>query len=438
MKPTEVHDAASSARVDARGMLFVYLGPTLLGLLCLVAYGLHVNGVFGKDFAMFHVPEINHFIAHPLGFETAPPSASAIPGYHWFQGILLRLTGHDRVPDGASIIRLLHTAIGVFGFGLLAYLLTKLARDTATAVLLSLLLCLSYYPLQMSYYSNTEAPAFLFFVAIIALCEQKQPDRLRGAEIGSCALAMVLMRDSMACTLPVPLAVLAARRSWWQAGIFCLYAIVAVLVIYSYWVKWGGLTSPYWQAEAFPSGGASFTPTSALHVFALTGLFSAFLVAPLYREFLFARTHLFFWLSVLALAAAVGALWWVAPSTYNPAANRRYSIIWTLASLTPSIGDSSPIVLALALAAVPMLGLMVSRMIRDRVIYPDTAMSATYLAGQFVANLPWQRYIEVPILVALGLFTARFASGPAPARLSLAALVAVYCTASVIRFLFGT
>lgn len=435
MKPVASRDPEPPTRPNARAMLLVYAGPALLGLVCLVACALGVNGKpLGVDFAIFHVPEINHFIAHPLGFDTAPPSASAIPGYHWFQAMVLRLTGHDRVPRGFSIIRLLHTAIGIGAFTLLARLLTKLGRDTVTAALLSLLLCVSYYPLQMTYYSNTEAPAFLFFMAIIALCAQ-QPDRLRGAEIGSCALAMVLMRDSMASTLPAPIALLALRRSWLQAAIFCLYVAVIALILYGYWLKWGGLTSPLWQSEAFPSGGVGFSAASTLHAFALIGLFSIFLIAPLYRELLLARTHRCFWLAAGTLAVIVAALWWIAPSTYSAAQNRHYSIVWRLAALTPAIGNASPIVLALALAAVPMLALMVSRMIRDRTLYPDTAMAATCVAGQFVADLPWQRYVEVPILVGLGLFTARFASNRPLARLPLAVLVAIYCAVSIFRFL---
>ena len=419
---------------NSTGLLVAYLGPALLAVVCLIGCALGVNGKpLSEDFARFYVPEINHFITHPLGFDTAPPSASAIPGYPWLQAMVLRLTGHDRVPGGFSLLRLLHTAIGIGAFTLLARLLARLGRDAVTVVLLSLLLCVSYYPLQMTYYSNNQAPAFLFFMAIIALCAQP-PDRQRGAEIGSCALAMVLMRDSMASTLPAPIAILALRRSWLQTAIFCLYAAVIALIIYGYWLHWGGLTSPRWQSEAFPSG-ISFSVTSTLHAFALTGLFSVFLGVPLYREFLLARTQRCFWLAAGTLAVIVAALWWIGPSTYSPAQNRLYSIIWRLAALTPAIGSSSPIVLALALAAVPMLALMVSRMVRDHTLYPDTAMAATCVAGQFVAALPWQRYVEVPILVGLGLFTARFASSRPLARLPLAALVLVYCAVSIFRFL---
>jgi hypothetical protein len=438
LKPAASHDPETMTHPKARAMLLVYAGPVLLGLICVVAYALHINGKpLGDDFVRFHVAEINHFIAHPLGFDTAPPSAGAIPGYHWLQAMVLKLTGHDRVPSGFSLIRLVHTAIGIGAFTLLARLLTRLGRDAVTAILLSLLLCVSYYPLQMTYYSNTEAPAFLFFMTIIALCA-RPPDRLRGAEIGSCALAMVLMRDSLASTLPAPLALLALRRSWLQAAIFCLYGLVIALIIYAYWLQWGGLTSPQWQSEAFPSGGVGFSVASTLHAFALTGLFSVFLVGPLYREFFLARTHRCFWFAAGMLAVVVAALWWIGPSTYSPWQNRRYSIVWTLAALTPAVGHSSPIVLALALAAVPMLALMVSRMARDRTLYPDSAMAATCVAGQFVADVPWQRYVEVPILVGLGLFAARFASSRPLARLPLAVLVAAYCAVSIFKFLVPT
>jgi hypothetical protein len=416
---------------------FVYIGPALLGLLCLVAYGFGVDSKqsISFDATNYHIPELNHFIAHPLGFETAPGFSSPIPGYHWFHGSLLRLAGYARAPEGFAFFRVVHMAIGVLGLGLIAHLLARLARDPATAVLLSLLLCLSPYSLQMSYYFNTEAPAFLFFIAIIVLFEQKQPAGLRGAEIGSCALALVLMRHTMATTLIAPIAVLATRRCWGQAAVFCVYAGIAAVIIFDYWAMWGGLVSPFWQVRNVASG---FTPHSALHVFALTGMFAAFFMVPLRSEFLIAQTRLTFWISVAVIMAIVGSLWWMTPSNYNPDANRQFSIIWTLARLTPTIGESSPIVLVLALTAAPMLGVMVSRMVRDRVIYADTAMCATYLAGQFLQNLPSQRYVEVPILIALSLFTARFSSGLSVTRWPLVALVTVYCSASVIKFLSGS
>jgi hypothetical protein len=287
----------------------------------------------------------------------------------------------------------------------------------------------------MSYYFNTEAPAFLFFIAIIALCELKPAASLRGAEIGSCALALVLIRHSMVTTLVAPVVALVTRRCWVQAAVFCLYAGIAALIIFDFWLKWGALVSPFWQAR---NVGAGFSPHSALHVFALTGMFAAFFMIPLNGEFLLARTHLHFWIAVTAFFVIAVLLWCVTPSNYNPDANREFSIIWTLARLTPTIGESSPIVLVLALGAAPMLGLMVSRMVRDRIIYADTAMSATYLGGQFLQNLPFQRYVEVPILIALSLFTARFSSGRAVARWSLVALVMTYCSISVIKFLSGS
>jgi len=167
-------------------------------------------------------------------------------------------------------------------------------------------------------------------------------------------------------------------------------------------------------------------------------MFAAFFMMPLNGEFLLARTHLHFWITVGAFVAIALWLWCVTPSNYNPDTNQEFSIIWTLARLTPTIGESSPIVLVLALLAAPMLGLMVSRMIRDRIIYADTAMSATYLGGQFLQNLPFQRYVEVPILIALSLFTARFSSDGAIARWPLVALVTTYCSMSVIKFLSGS
>ena len=49
------------------------------------------------------------------------------------------------------------------------------------------------------------------------------------------------------------------RRAGGKQEFFCLYGGIAGLIIYSYWVMWGGLVSPYWQDVVLPSGGGPST-----------------------------------------------------------------------------------------------------------------------------------------------------------------------------------
>ena len=72
MKSAKNYDALSLAFPDERAIRLRRTGASWTSLSCAYGLGIDSNEFVASDFLKFHVPEINHFIAHPFGFETAP------------------------------------------------------------------------------------------------------------------------------------------------------------------------------------------------------------------------------------------------------------------------------------------------------------------------------------------------------------------------------
>lgn len=399
----------------------------------------HIIGVdsgqsISSDAQLYHFPELQHFLLNPIGFESSPGFSGPIPGYHWFQTALARVLGASTLEDALPLIMAIHFLVALAAVAALIVATLTLSRAHITPFVLILIIVLDYYFIQSGYYFNTETPAYAFLTLLLSLLamNEKKPSAAYGGGAGAAGLGLTLSRHS---TLPALVGValyFGIARQWHALARFSVFGVIIALIILSYLSFWGGLVSPFWQERGVSSG---LFPHSLAHVFALTGAFAPFFFVALREQIAEALSTQGYKIALASAATVLVVLWLIADTNASAPDERRFSIVWRFAALGPEIGAKSPVVLGLMLISAPLFALMIHEMIRAGRLFPEIAVTGCYLSAQILQNLSFQRYVEVPLLIGIALFTARYAKDNAWTLSALFSLALIWGGLSVIRFL---
>ena len=351
------------------------------------------------DMTKFHLPQVNQHMKAPLSWFDYDATSATTPGHHFFLAYSALLFGYDQVDEDTLLVRFANAGVGL-AFVLLAFfVLARLGGGAGLAAGLVAPILGSNYVLSSSIWVMTDNGANLWFTACLWTLLFRPSSALRAGVFGA---AMVLWRQIY---LPVAgafaLSALWARfeRGRLVAGMMGL--AVPTLVVGAYAVHWGGLTPGTTQLY----NEATLNLSVPLHALALTGLFAcayAVLLWPMARAL--DRRQLGM---VGACAAAGLVVWLLAPSTFDADAGRWGSMVWLFAKKSPAVMDRSLALLPMAVLGAAVLGTMFATSVKDRVFPAELVVLLLYFVGYSAQVFAWQRYIESPIVLALGVFVAR-------------------------------
>lgn len=363
------------------------------------------------DMVDIYLPQINFFIAHPFNLFDYPGRSASLPGYSILLAWIARALGYSAISPGSTPMRVLHTGFGLVGCYVLLALLVRLPRrggraaDPWQCAALWVAVVPSYYFVQSSVYLSTDVAALTIYLVYLYLVIFRAEATVG---IALAATALVFWRQSYAPVLAAPFlaepfALFDRLRSW-----LVLSLVVPGLVLAVYVVKFHGLAPP--QAEGLVLGGVH--PATILHAFAFLGVTAPVFLLMLYERVAGAIRARGAALVFLGFAAAVGVLWAVAPSYPDHDHGRWASIIWSLAAYGPMPGGHSVVVLGLAVIGglfAAALAVIARDDREDRIVLLGWA---SFVVGQILMPLAFQRYIEPITLASLGLVAARSATPP--------------------------
>lgn len=377
---------------------------TLVPTLWLILSG-HNAGRAAFDSIVYHERFIRDLAASWPRFDVSNPLTATTPGYHVLLATFMKLGF-----DSELALRLISALIGASLGGLLAAWLAK-RSSKYDAVLMILPLACSSYVVQSGAWLLPDNLAWLGVAAIMMLTLHPSVS-WRPVILGSVVLlGLVMVRQIhiWAAGLVWLTAWLNARptersvfdelpaRSW-HAGVAVLMTLPAFLVLAWFLNLWGGLTAPRFQTDI--TGIGVSTPAFLLVQLAVFSVgFSPWLLPPIMRAAKRSPRP-------LLIAAGIGFLLAVIPSTtYNEEAGR-FSGFWGLAKLTPVIaGHSSPAFLVLApIGAAVFAGSLIEIPRRKAWVFMGAFIAFT--AAQSNTINSWQRYHEPMLLMMLALMSS--------------------------------
>lgn len=451
--PTAPEPAPTRRSTPFARVALVIVGLYLVAAIPLILFA-GALGPRGEDQIVFHEPTVHTFASQLPNPDLRDYLSATTPGYHLVLAVVERVISGDA--------RVLQAAGALFTVALLALLARTVCSLSAGGWRESLILCLpvacSMYVFQAGVWMLPDNAGWLAVLACLALA-LREPFGTRTILLGGAALvALVLLRQVHLWAAGVLWA-----AAWLAPGInpagrlrdildrlpdriraltpMLVASIPAFLVLGWFMRLWGGLVPPFFQKQY-----AQMSLASYAFLLSLLGIASIFFVgyladplADLMKKS--KRTGALF-------AGAAGALAAVIPSTTYSVEDGRFSGLWNLARLTPSIaGHTSPLIVILAaFGAVMLLVWCRALPARPRWIFLG-AWFGFATAQAFSAQL-WQRYNEPFVLIMLALMAA--ASRPtgstpvytrrltAPIRLAgvgaLALFLALLCTYTISRF----
>jgi hypothetical protein len=426
-----IHHQASGA-VQAGGRAWL-AGVVVAVLFLLPATVLILNrlerGAQLGDEADYHAPTIRQFAAEwpALNFVQAP--AAMVPGYH------VALTPLWRA--GWSVVELRLVTAGVTA-GMLATLAVAAARRVGTvdAVLLCAPVAASPYVFTSGIYLVPHNLSWWIVLFGVLLATLRCPSARYYLAGGLVVLLAVLTRQ-VHVWLAAPLAAAAwigcgpgndldyagRRDERWKRLVWLLLACLPALAVLAWFVaKWGGL-APKTQASVRPVAGIN---PATLTMMLVTFAFLAPAYAVTWRGGAVSRRWGIYGVAAGLAIAAVG------PTSFDMDAGR-WGGLWKLAQIAPTIGQRSPVIVAMAALGGGLLGMLLANL-PDRRRLVMAAALAGFAAAHAISNQAWQRYYEPMALMVLVLGTAEIVSrqNPSPTRRRRVLLVGLTIVQGVI------
>ena len=343
----------------------------------------------------FHLPVINAFINH---LDISDYHAATAPGYHLIFALIGKLTGVNLI-----LFKLLNTLISCL---LIGYLCAHLARHYHKQQVLLLIL-----PIMLSLYI---LPAGVWLV----------PDNLAWLGVGWVMLQITQApfshRQLVVIGLVIALTVMIRQSYLWLVAILWANALASLLnlqrhneinhyiakniaasipaigVIIALIVMWQGLVPP-----SFASIHQHFSPSVAAFFFALFAIYGGFYL-PIYWQALKAQANM----KIVLIGIVIGFLSVIfIDSTYNIKAGR-FSGLWNIVKLTPSIDNKSLLMIVLSsigggLFAATMA--LFSPGKRLMVIATCSGFICTLMVNQFV----YERYFSGFIFIMMVMIVTR-------------------------------
>jgi hypothetical protein len=376
----------------------------------------HGRGAADQD--RHHYPVIRRWAAEWPHCNVSEYDSATTPGYH----LILATAGHWLGTDR----RFLRGIGALFTAGLLVTL--GMAAGRRRSMVEALVLCLpvlcSIYVFSSGAWLLPDNAGWWGVLALLLLGARFRWGGRGYIWAGVLFLALVAVRQShvwcaaalwlsgwLADDDPMAGTSKQRRRRWARAGWMFLVTLPGLLLLLAFTRAWHGLTPPHFQAALSgrgPStgGGAALGPAlrglnlSALPmILAIVATASAFFLGHASlglkawaRGDRFTRT-------AVRTGLLVGLLTGLLPQTsYSPP--HRWSGLWILARLAPSIGHRSPVVIVLSTLGGGMVGLWLSSMgARERRFFAGSLLA--FAAAQTANQMAWQRYYEPFVLLLL-------------------------------------
>lgn len=387
-----------------------------------ILLGLEARRASG-DQTKYHLPTIRAFETQLPTPDLSDYGSATTPGYHLLMAAASGAFGG--LPDTA-----LRIISALFTCALVALLAGALSRRLPPALALAMTLpaAVSLYVYSSGAWLLPDNLAWLLVLAalLLALAGPRCPWRI--ALAGAVLLALVLVRQ-IHIWAAAPLlvgAVLAdaepsllrptpdrLRRALLTAAA-CVPAGAALLYFLN---LWGGLVPPTFARQHAGEGADAGLFNAAVPAMAMASLavVAPFFIACFPRTLsdlrALRRTAL---LTALA-GGAIALLVALVPETSYARDAGRWGGLWNLARLTPSIGDRSPAILALAALGGASLALALRELpARPRAVMG--AAAAAFIAAHCANEMAWQRYYEPFWLLTIPLCAAIAPRAAAPDR----------------------
>jgi hypothetical protein len=373
--------------------------PVLLGLLfCLLCLPPILAGLPGADglawdAAVFHIPQINLFVADPFALVSYDAKATTLPFYHLAMAHLAAWLDAAPVGNQSIVLRLIHFALSFAG--LLAALMTIARRRGAgEALILSLPLISSWHVISGAIFFGTDGPGLSLTLIALLLLLQDGPIRPRHA-IAFAAVAAV--RHLM---LPYVAGAMLWKGSRGRQPRRALRLVAAMmpggLLLSVYIYHWGGLTPPGMVARLNPGG---IFVHSLLGQLAIAGIWGS--AYGLLRRASWSRIlarpgpvrH-----ALIGGSIAILSLWLLVPTGFSPGEGRFGSVAWSIARLIPT-GEHSIAILMLALLGSTAIILCATDCLDHGLEPLEMAGLALFLGGLMLTYAAYQRYSE-PLCIA--------------------------------------
>lgn len=373
----------------------------------------------GFDDIMCHEPTIREFARQWPRLDFTDYLSATTPGYHLLLAMVVKFVAPER--------HVLQGVGALIASGWIGLMVAGVARRAGPwlGVAFVLPIAFSAYVVQSGAYLLPDNVSWLLLYAGLVLCLGTWS--VRGAlGFGLVLLLAVLVRQPLLWLAGVawaaawlsPTQVRGGARLWatalrekfrtrlWRTGLAIGVSLPAMWALWYFVSIWHGLTVPRFQGLHQALGYS--TPVFVLANVGFSSLFFGASLWPVLRQVWSRARGL-----VLAAGVSGAALGALQPSTMSFEAGR-FSGLWTIGSLFPSVGHVSLFMFSLAtVGGVALLGWLMMLGLRQRLILVVAILG--FVAAQTMNHLTAQRYVEPFLLMLIPLGASRVVALVPPA-----------------------
>lgn len=390
----------------AAGIIF----PLVVLFLKLVSPNL---GWAALDAKLFHFPVINYFIDKGIDLNY-PPGLVMFPGMHAIFATVARLLRTGPLAFDGWPAFAIQSGWGLAYTAAVVQLFKKTAQEGQPDAAWLLPMFCSSYPIYSWLWPTTDIGAyFCLFAMTLVAWDVREITLYKVTAFTVLAVVGTLFRQNYAVVslglfagtiLRDPLNIRHARLGPLALTLVPV-ALVAVLITFFIYI-WGDVVP-----AGIPHGsmrGINFVPLD--HTFALTGLIAWPFILVAAKALRPSRRMLAVIgaLSVVAAVASQQLLFsYMASAAYDREANRPGSLVWTL--LQHVHGSGLDVVLLLIMLTVGF-GIWLTVLFvcwREKSVPSEIVLFGLFLMSFLFQSMPWQRYVEVIILVTISVFFGR-------------------------------
>lgn len=378
-------DSKHTTVILSIGLFYLFALPLIL---------LNVNhGRAFDDQQLFHLPTIEHFTQH-LDFHDYPSATT--PGYH----LILALVG-KLFSTNEMLLKLVSSLFTAGLVGVIAAMLHNRYGRFKT-LLLVLPFIVSIYILPSGVWLLPDNLAWLCVVGVLMLVTKSTLTNLHFILLSLLLVLAMLVRQPYlwlasavwAYALAYHLLQAPSLNDSFQVMLKAMVcAIPAFALFYGFYVLWGGLVPPSFQNGH--QGISGSTPAFFLSVLSFYSLFFSPLLYGAMRQVAAGRN-----ITWIAIGCVIGLIFAILPDTYYSKELGRYSGLWNLAQLAPTIGNKSLFIIAFSTIGGGMavtLALLLPTRVRLILSLATVAFVLSLMPNKFV----FERYMSGYIFICL-------------------------------------
>lgn len=355
------------------------------------------NGWAAVDARGYHLPVINHFIAQGGISLDYPLGLSMFAGMHAaFAKVALAL-GFGPLPYDSLAAFGVQSIFGLAYVALLVATVRVLLPQGQHRPLLFIIAASSSYVLASWLWPTTDVLSFTFYLAFVLLCALPPSPSVVIAGVVVAALTPFVRQNYavLASAFAFRLVLEALMQRAWPSfkalvlsALPFLAALGALGVLFS---LWGGLVPP--DRAGVETG---FSPATPFHALALAGV----LCWPFARLLWGAENR---GMPALLLACLITglALAFIIPFEFNLAPGRNGSYVWQVLERLPAgVARKAAFGLMGGAGLYVLAGVIIAAW-RARQVPPELAVFAPLFAALFLQRIAFQRYVELPLFLAI-------------------------------------